>query len=122
MGISVKNPYYLAAERALKRQGGFYTIEDIIERVKTGEFQSFSNGESWAVTRIAVYPQRTALEVVFILGIGEELQELEKEVEAFAKAHGATAMYAYGRPGYLTRAFKGWSVVSALFLKDISNG
>ena len=122
MNAVVKNPYFKAAERALQRQGGFYSVADIIEGTKTGYFQSFSRGESWAVTRIAKFPQRTALEVVFMLGNAEELQELEKEVIKFAQSNNIDVMFAYGRGGYLIKAFRGWRIVSALFMKELKDG
>lgn len=122
MNAVAKNPYYAAAERALKRQGGFYSVADIVEGTKTGQFQSFSNGESWAVTRIAMFPQRTALEVVFMLGKYEELIELEKQVIQFAAVQNIDVMFAYGRPGYLIKPFEGWKTVSALFMKELNHG
>lgn len=122
MNAIAKHPYAEAAERALKKQGGFFILADIMEGVKTGEFQSHANGDSWAITRIARYPRKTALEIVFMIGEAEELKALEEEVVKFARDHGATIGYAIGRKGYTDKAFPGWKMVAALFIKDLTHG
>lgn len=122
MNAVIKHPYYTAAERALAKAGGFYIVADVLEEVRKGNFQSFSNGESWAVTRIATYPRKTALEIVFMIGNERELQELEADVIEFARANGATIGYALGRKGFIDKAFSGWKMVAALFIKDFTHG
>lgn len=118
----VKHPNHSAAERALERQGGFYTFADILEGVKTGHFQSFAYGESMAVTRIAKFPRKSAIEVVFMVGTDEELHVLEEQILKFGADQGVNTFFAYGRPGYTKKAYEGWRMVSSLFVKEINHG
>lgn len=122
MNAVVKHPYHDLAERALARHGGFYIFADILDGVKRGDFQSFSYGESMAVTRIAVYPRKTAIEIVFMVGTEEELQLLEEQVLKFGRDKGIKDFYAYGRVGYLKKKFKGWRAVATLFVKELKDG
>lgn len=122
MNAVFKHPNQVAAERALERQGGFYTFADILEGVRTGHFQSFSYGESMAVTRIANFPRKTAIEVVFMVGAEEELRVLEDQILQFGRDRNVKHFFAYGRPGYTKKAFGGWSMVSSLFVKELKDG
>lgn len=122
MNAVVKHPYKEAAERALERQGGFYTFADILEGVKIGKFQSFAYGESMAVTRVVKYPRKWAIEIVFMIGTEDELMMLEDQVLKFGRDQNIKDFYAYGRPGYIQKAFRGWRMVSALFVKELKDG
>lgn len=109
-------------DRVLERLGGFYVLEDIIEGIGKGDFQSFAHRDSWAVTRIAEFPRRTAIEVLFMVGTLPDLRVVEKDIIEFARKHDITIGLANGRLGFLNKAFPGWKASTATFIKDFTHG
>lgn len=109
------------AENILLEQGGFFALSDIIVAVKAGGMQSFALGESWAVTQICEFPRRRALDIVFMQGDLEELKSLEVQIVEFARKHGINYLMANGRRGFIKKAFPGWRMASATFVKDLND-
>ena len=106
----------------LEEFGGFYTFEDILTEIQTGKMQSFTKGDSWAVTQVCNFPQKQALDVVFMVGDIETLKELELELIEFARNNSITSLMANGRKGFIREAFEGWTMRSATFVKDLNDG
>lgn len=118
----VKHPFQVRVERMLKRYGGFYTFSDILRCIETGQMQSFTLGESWAVTQVLTFPRKTILNIVFVVGHLEELKLLSADLEFWAKERGIECGMANGRLGWIKKAFPGWKQVSATFIKDLTDG
>ena len=108
---------YRRLRKLLEYQGGFYTIEDILQLIQEGKMQSFAKGDTWVVTQVHEFPRKKVLDIVFVIGEITDLHELEPQLEAFKQEIGADAMTATGREGWLRRAFKGWKVHSVNLVK-----
>lgn len=103
--------------KLLEYQGGFYTVEDILQCIQVGTMQSFAQGDTWVVTQVHEFPRKKVLDIVFVLGERQDLHELEPQLEAFKQEIGADMMTATGRMGWLRSAFKGWEAHSVNFVK-----
>jgi hypothetical protein len=107
----MRHPYLRKMERVLDRMGGLYTVRDIIEALERNEMQSFVEGESVALTRIALYPRAKVVEVLGVVGKLDEARVLHDRVLIFASEVGAKTIQAYGRMGWFPDAARrGWTV------------
>lgn len=116
------HPYHQKIDETLEAFGGFYTFEDLLDLIGRGEMQSFSVGDSWAVTQICDFPQKRAISIEFAIGDLEELKELESQIDEFAKKHEINYIMANGRLGFDFVKTDGWRKVSSTYVKDLSNG
>ena len=73
------HPYHAKLGRVLDRMGGLYTVQDILNLIAIGRMQSFTEGDSWAVTQIAVTPRCEMLEIIFMLGSLSECRILHEQ-------------------------------------------
>jgi hypothetical protein len=107
------HPYLAKLERALAREGGLYTRQDILDALERQEMQSFMEGDSLALTRIALYPRAKVVEVLGAVGELDEVRILHDRVLIFASEVGAKVIQAYGRKGWLHDAQRrGWKVIA----------
>lgn len=117
------HPYKDMVEKQLTNLGGLYSFEDLVEMIRTGEMQSFCNGDSWVVTQVNTYPRKTVVHIVMAVGVMEELLEIEKEVCSWAKSDevGATAIVASGRLGWdrMYRNQDRWEHLSNVYMRGI---
>ena len=116
------HPYLAKLERVLSRMGDLYRVSDILEAISARRMQSFVEGESIAITRIASYPRAKAVEVLAVVGSLDDARVLHDRVLEFAAREGATAIIAYGRPGWADDARRrGWKVKAKnyVFQRDI---
>ena len=105
------HPYHRKLTRVLDRMGGYYTAQDILSAIAVGKMQSFVEGDSWAVTQIALYPRAKVLEVLVALGNIDELRILHDRLLIFAAEIGASVIAAYGRRGWFPDAQRrGWKI------------
>ena len=105
------HPMHKKLQRALDRMGGFYALSDILELIGTKHMQSFVEGESWVVTRIASFPRAKVMEIIVAVGDLDELRKLHDQVIAFAKAEDVKVINAYARQGWEPDAVsQGWKV------------
>ena len=83
-----------------------YNISDVRELIETGRFQLFPhhNQQSCFVTELVVYPQSTALNLIFCAGRFKDLEEMLPSIENFARHFGATKLYGGGRKGWAKKA------------------
>lgn len=99
-----------------------YTFEEVIERIYSGQFQSFADGDSWVVTQVVEYPRYKVVEIVFMAGVRGDFEVLEAKVSKFAKNIGAKRVFATARPGFERYMLPGWEKKAVLFSKEISDG
>ena len=117
MNVLAPHPYVRKLERVLDRMGGLYLVTDILTAVRAGKMQMFAEGDSIAVTQIALYPRAKALEIVAVVGELEELRILHDRLMTFAAEIGASVIQAYGRKGWLPDATKrGWKIKAQAFI------
>lgn len=107
------HPYYAKLKRVLARAGNLYTVNDILTEIAQNKMQSFVEGESVAITRIALYPRAKVVEVLAVVGKVDEARVLHDRVLVFAAEVGARVIQAYGRKGWLHDAQRrGWKVIA----------
>ena len=118
----VPHPYYAKLKRVLARAGDLYTVQDILDELEANTMQSFVEGESVAITRIALYPRCKVVEVLAVVGKVDEARVLHDRVLIFAAEVGAKVIQAYGRKGWLHDAQRrGWKVIAEnyVYARDI---
>jgi hypothetical protein len=109
--------YHKRLARALDRQGGLWSISDILERISAGTMQSFVKNNSWIVTQISVFPRRRMLEIVAAVGDLGDCRALHNEVIAFADRMNVDLVAAYGRLGWVRDARRnGWKIKTTSYL------
>ncbi len=107
------HPYHAKLQRVLNRMGGLYTQNDILVALAKNEMQSFVEGESVAITRIALYPRAKVIEVLAVVGKLDEARRLHDRILIFAAEVGASVIQAYGRSGWMPDAQRrGWKVIA----------
>ena len=116
------HPYHKKLARVLARAGDLYTVNDILAEVAQNKMQSWVEGESWALTRIAIYPRAKVVEVLAVVGRLDEARRLHDRILVFASEVGARVIQAYGRKGWLFDAKRrGWKVIAEnyVYARDI---
>lgn len=86
--------------RALAFAGDTHTVEDVVQGVRQGRLQAWTQGDSFVVTTITRSPQRAYLDVFLAVGSLDEVMSLQPKLEDFAKAHGLHALRMIGRKGW----------------------
>ena len=122
MNTHVPHPYHRKLARVLDRMGSLYTVQDILTEIANNRMQSFVEGDSWAITRIAVYPRAKVLEIFAVVGDLDELRTLHDRILIFASEIGAGVIQAYGRKGWLHDAQRrGWTIkaVNYVYQRDM---
>jgi hypothetical protein len=113
----VIHPYHRKLARVLERMGGFYTPQDVLTAIAAGKMQSFVEGNSWAITQIAVFPRAKVLEILIALGDLDELRILHDRIFDFAVKEDIGIVQAYGRKGWRSDAERrGWKVKARNYL------
>jgi len=103
--------------RALDRMGGIYGLDDILAAIPEGRFQSFAEGDSWALTKIADFPKKRMLEILVALGDLEACRTLHDRVLQYAERNDVDLVQAYGRRGWLRDArTHGWKIKTTAYL------
>ncbi len=118
----VPHPYVAKLKRTLARAGDLYTVDDIRAELAQNRMQSFVEGESLAITRIALYPRCKVVEILAVVGRLDEARVLHDRVLIFASEVGARVIQAYGRQGWLHDAQRrGWKVIAEnyVYQRDI---
>ena len=122
MNAHVSHPYHRKLARVLDRMGGLYTLNDILSLIARNEMQSFVEGDSWALTRIAQFPRAKVVEVLAVVGNLDEARILHDRILVFAAEVGAGIVQAYGRKGWMPDAARrGWKVKAKnyVYCKDM---
>jgi hypothetical protein len=93
--------------------GNLYSVQDILTEIAANKMQSFVEGESVAITRIALYPCAKVVEVLAVVGNLDEARRLHDRILIFAAEIGAGVIQAYGRSGWMPDAQRrGWKVIA----------
>lgn len=107
-------------EKMLEDFGGFYTFDDIMENIKKGTMQSFSDGHSWAITQVHEFPRKKVVEIAFVIGDMDNLiNNIQEEVLTFARSIGAELVMASGRVGWNKTMNKEWKLHSANYARAV---
>jgi hypothetical protein len=106
-------------EQLLKRQGGLYTFDDVMDHISRGLLQSFSDGNTWVITQVHTFPQKKVVDIAFIVGDVAAAVKLQPEIEEFAKSIGASALTASGREGWWGVHTPGWRKLSVNYVREL---
>lgn len=87
-------------QQALDKANGEYHIQDIRDRVLSGDLQLWAGEGYAAVTEVLNYPQRRVVLVHLAAGELAPVLEAEGELCKFAKVVGATGIELIGRKGW----------------------
>jgi hypothetical protein len=98
--IRVKKGYLEQLQELLHDMGGTHTLEDLRALIEDGAMQSFVVNDTWGVTAILPFPQALVLDVFLVVGELKDFEQLQNEVESFARHIGATFMRVYVRRGF----------------------
>lgn len=113
----MRREYREELEQMLEAHGGFYTYEDILTLIHTGQMQSFADGDNWVVTQVNKFPRKTVLEVVIVVGDLEAVKAMEPRLLEFKEEVGADLIVASGRLGWLRAKNDGWKPISVNFVR-----
>lgn len=115
----MKHSHELMFEALLAREGGLYTVADIMENIRDGRMQSFASGDTWVITQICQYPRRKVMNIAYVVGDINALYELERTIIEFAKENGVDMLQATARLGWKKRMSVGWNDHALCMRKEI---
>jgi hypothetical protein len=111
------HPYHRKLARVLDRMGSLYTTSDILAAIAEGWMQSFTENDSWAITRMAQFPRARPLETLAAVGDLNECRILHDRILQFAREANMDLVSAYGRRGWMPDAkARGWKVKAVNYL------
>jgi len=95
--------------KALRLGSDTHTVEDLVEALKRGEMQAWTNDRAIVITEIAQTPRRRFVHFFLSAGELEGVFDLMEEIEKWALDQGCEFARACVRPGYepILKA-KGW--------------
>ena len=116
--------YHRKLSRLLDRMGGTYILSDILTAIAEGRMQSFVEGNSWAITKIADFPRARQLELIAYVGDLTDVDALHAKILAYADEVNAGLLSTYGRLGWLREGSYrrlGWRLRSRnqLYVKEL---
>lgn len=88
-------------QQAIDRSEGDYLMEDIEQFLVEGKMQLWTTASSAAVTEVICYPRNKVVLVLLAAGDLQEICDTVPQVEAFAKAVGASRISMCGRRGWV---------------------
>lgn len=107
-------------DKALKLGGDTYSREDVVEKIRTGEFQCFHNDEAVVISSVHDDPKARYLHVFVVAGRWERVLELQDKLEQFAMEAGCKFMVTTGRKGLTKRLPQiGWKPAYVTFRKEL---
>jgi hypothetical protein len=102
----------------LDDMGGVYTVQDLVDRIRSGHMQSFMHGTSWVVTQVLEFPQRKVMEIFLAVGELADAPALHTRIMQHAEDHGCDLLRAYGRNGWRNMAKQyGWTEGTRVFMR-----
>lgn len=107
-------------EEGLRRGGGLYTPQDIIDACRDGEMQMWTHEDSFAVTQIVNFPRKRILNVVLVVGHMKDLDSIWPNVLQFAQDVAVDFVRAVGRPGWINVIPRwGFHPISSVWVREI---
>lgn len=110
-------------DKALRIGGNTYTRDDVVAKIRAGEFHCFHNDKAVVIASVHDAPQKRFLHVFAVAGDWDSVVALQDELEGFARANGCQYMTTTGRKGFLRTLPKiGWFPVAVTFRKELAHG
>ena len=109
-------------KRALKIANNVYTLDDIMDHIKSGKMQGHVEGSTWAITQVHEFPRKKAVDILYVVGSLESSLKLENKIEHWARELGADLLTATGRSGWWDFRTLGWKRNGVVYAKELKNG
>jgi len=109
-------------DRVLARMGGMYHWRDIMDRLETGDMQSFAHGNSMLITTVSCFPRSRSMDWVAAVGDLKDWRVIHDAAVRFAGEHGISLIRAYGRRGWAPFIREhGWRelTVNQIYVKEL---
>lgn len=117
------NPIELRSrfEKSLAWAGPTHRVEDVVDQVRRGEAQFWSDDDACIVTEVLRYPLLKAINFWLISGELRSALALEPRILEFARDEGCQLAIANGRRGWgRVAAPTGWREHSFNFIKPLT--
>lgn len=106
-------------DRALAEGYGQMNYADVLEAIKSGEFQFWSSENSCVVTTIDIFPRLKQLTVILGAGDLKEIDDtIRPVIEEWARHIDCDTMLIMGRPGW-QRALDGYKRTAVVLEKRL---
>ena len=89
-------------EKAIEYQDS-YTIDDVEAKIRNGIALLWPGKETAIVTEFVVFPNKKVLHILCIAGKYEEVEEIYKSIENYAREIGIDKITGSGRKGWLRK-------------------
>ena len=104
----------------LERGGGTHTLKDILAAIERGKMQSHVFGDTWLVTEIQDFPQKTNVHINFCVGnLDDVIKFGEPGVTEWAKEINADMMTMVCRVGHMRNPMPDWRLVGLHSMKEL---
>jgi hypothetical protein len=118
-GLEYVAPFRELIERALAEGYGQMNYHDVVEGIKSGEYQFWSSENSCVVTTVDVFPRIKQLTVIIGAGDLAEIDTIIRPViEEWARHISCDTMLIMGRPGW-QRALEGYRRTAVVLEKRL---
>lgn len=108
-------------EKSLEYGGNTHSVADVVQLVKDGRAQFWTNGDGNIVSEVLEFPQFRAINFWLLSGRLRDILALEDDVLSFARERGCTRAIAMGRLGWgRVSAATGWRHVGHHFAKSLT--
>lgn len=106
-------------ERALAESYGQMNYNDVVNSIKSGEFQFWTSENSCVITTIDIFPRIKQLTIVIGAGDFEEINNVIRPVlEEWARSIQCDTLLIMGRPGW-QRALEGYRRTAVVLEKRL---
>lgn len=117
----IMEPLRFVIERALKYTRGTHRYGDLVEGIRSGEFQYWPAKESFVITEFLNFPQRRALNLFLSGGSLDEILKMGPALESFARVTNCDMVILGGRRGWKKVIEKhGFEESWTMFAKNLS--
>lgn len=118
-GLEYVAPFRELIERALAEGYGQMNYNDVIDGIKSGEYQFWSSENSCVITTVDVFPRIKQLTVIIGAGDLAEIDTIIRPVlEEWARHINCDTMLIMGRPGW-QRALEGYRRTAVVLEKRL---
>lgn len=95
---------------ALEYAGGTHSIEDVLDQVRRGQAQMWTEGDACIVTEVHDYPRKRVLSFWLATGELQDVIALSRKVLAWGRENGCVSATLTGRRGWeKVLAAEGWA-------------
>ena len=109
--------YQQKLARVLDAMGGLYLVDDLLSAIAEDRMQSFSIGNSWAITQVNQFPRAKRLQIIAAVGDMGDMVALHDRILDYAADINAGLVSTLGRRGWMPQAREhGWRLKAKNYL------